>query len=194
MSQNTWRPHATRGIAGIPLRRHLELIGRRKPRRSQGDHEVTPPGPPPPPVALVHNAWTGVKTFTTCGKAFASRDDALRYRDRMALFQTSQAVAVEVSRATACGPECLPCAYGMYGTCAATRHSSVHALRVAQQLSATARAAYAEELPTATVFAPHHSAMAAPLNASAAHALDHDETFAHAMNLVRRDVLERSAL
>lgn len=191
MSRNppgsSWKPHAAGGITPVSLGRHLELIGR-KPRLSRGGDDAAPAAPAPP-IALVHNAWTGVKTYSTCGKSFASRDDAQRFRGRVASTHASQVVTLEVASTASCGPECLPCAYGLYGTCANTRQSSVHALRVAKQLSANATAAHLEVLPTVTVCAPaplSHQVESTSRESAPAVSLEQDEAFAHAMDQVRR--------
>ena len=189
--QDSWKPHGTGGIGKIPLKKHLELIGR-KPRRSRAEESEAVL-----PIALVHNVWTGVKTYSTCGKAFASRDDATRFRERMSNMHGTQSIDVETSRVTTCGPECLPCAYGMHGTCTNTRQSSVHALRVAGALSATATAAYTEELPTVTISACSTSASRTSVTTrSQPHmqeALEENEAFMHAMDLVRGQVHGQSA-
>lgn len=177
----SWKPHAAGGVTPVSIGRHLELIGKKQ-RHSRGG-ELAATGPAPP-IAMVHNAWTGVKTFSTCGRSFASRDDAQRFRGRVASSHASQVVTLEVSSTMSCGPECLPCAYGLYGTCANTRQSSIQALRIARQLSATATAAQLEVLPTVTVCAPASSRAANTAHASAP-SLEQDEAFALAMDQVR---------
>lgn len=177
MSQS-WRPHASGRISQIPFKRHLELIGECKPVKNSQ--------PIPPPIALVVNAWTGAKTYTICGKAFASRDDALRFRSRMtALHATCGMMEVEVTQSTPCGPECVPCAYGIYGACDRTRQSSVQTLQVARHLSETATTGYTEVLPTATIRAPIPSySTSKSVEPGVSASLDDSAAFQQAMDVI----------
>jgi hypothetical protein len=179
MKHERWKPHGG-GKVTLPLSRHLELIGAGvRTRGVDGQGQL-------PSIAVVQNDWTGLRTFTTCGRSFASRSDAMRYRSKWLIahpIAREETVAVHVVDGSACGLSCLPCAYGLYGACGRTRDSTAGALQMAAALSSV-RPEYTELLPTITTgLLPVGGSASQPAQQPQ---LEHSEAFMRTMHIVSR--------